>query len=323
MRIVASPLLHRRIVHVLEQHRDAGVGVGHGDAAAHGAGADHRGARDRRHRRVFRHVGHLRGFAIGEEHVHQRARLVRGDAVGEQLALARGAALEIERERPLDGIDGLERRLDASAPSSRARFARPRRRPHRPRDRRSSPNARASCGLAPAFDLRKRDRIVEQVRARDLIDDAGRQRLRGGHGLAGRAHLDRQLRAAQARQPLRAAGAGNDAEQHFRLADFGVGRHHAVVAGHGDFEAAAERVAVDRGHERLGRVLDAHEPRVRAFGSRQRLLARFQRAEDLDVGARDERRAGADQDDRIDAGVGASARDCGFDAFEHARARAR
>ena len=58
---------------------------------------------------------------------------------------------------------------------------------------------------------------------------------------------------------------------------------------------------------------------MRAFGARQRLFARLQRAEDLDVGARDERRAGADQDHRIDIGVGASARDRGLDAFKHSR----
>ena len=105
--------LHRRVVHVLEQHGNAGVRVGHGDAAAHGAGADHRGPLDLRDRRVLRHVGHLRGFAIGEEHVHQRARFVRGHAVRKQLALARRALLEVERERAFDGVDGLERRLHA------------------------------------------------------------------------------------------------------------------------------------------------------------------------------------------------------------------
>ncbi len=46
----------------------------------------------------------------------------------------------------------------------------------------------------------------------------------------------------------------------------------------------------------------------------------FKRAEDLDVGAGDERGARADQHDRIDAGVGVGARHLLFDAFEHARA---
>ncbi len=39
--------LHRGIVHVLQQHGNAGVGVGHGNAAAHRARADHGRARDR------------------------------------------------------------------------------------------------------------------------------------------------------------------------------------------------------------------------------------------------------------------------------------
>ena len=45
---------------------------------------------------------------------------------------------------------------------------------------------------------------------------------RGITRLSGRAHFDRQLGAAEPRQPLRAAGARNDAEQHFRLADFRI-----------------------------------------------------------------------------------------------------
>ena len=168
--------------------------------------------------------------------------------------------------------------------------------------------------------LRKRDRIVQQIRARDLIDDARSQGLGGGHGLAGRAHLDRHLGTAQTRQSLRAASAGNDAEQHFRLADLGVGRHHAIVAGHRDFKAAAERRAVDGGHQRFGGVLDPQQARVGAFGSRERLFACLQGPENLDVGARDEGRTGADQDHRIDIGVSARARHRGFDAFKNAGA---
>ena len=173
--------------------------------------------------------------------------------------------------------------------------------------------------IALAFDFANAIASSSRFAPDDLIDDACSQGLRSSHWLAGRAHLDRHLGAAQAWQPLRAAGAGNDAEQHFRLADLGVGRHHAIVAGHGDFKAAAERRSVDRGDDRLGRVLDTQQPRVRGFGSSQRLFACFQGPEDLDVGARDERRAGADQDDRIDSGVGAAARDGGFDPFKNAR----
>ena len=74
----------------------------------------------------------------------------------------------------------------------------------------------------------------------------------GFDGLAERAHLDRLGDARQPRQPLRAGRAGNDAELHFRLSDLRRGDRDAIVPGHGDFEAAAERRAVDRQTTGLG-----------------------------------------------------------------------
>ncbi len=79
--------------------------------------------------------------------------------------------------------------------------------------------------------------------------------------------------AAQPRQPLRAAGAGNDAEQHFRLADLGARHRDAVVAGHRELETAAERVAVNGRDQRLGRILERHQARVHGFRPLDRLLA--------------------------------------------------
>ena len=143
---------------------------------------------------------------------------------------------------------------------------------------------------------------------------------RGGNRLAVGAHLQRERGAAQARQPLRAAGAGNDAEQHFGLADLGAGDGDAVVAGHRELETAAERVAVNRRDERLADVLDVRQARVHGPRPLERLLARLQLLEDVDVGAGDERRAGADQDDRVGGGIVARALDGVADAFRNARA---
>ena len=67
---------------------------------------------------------------------------------------------------------------------------------------------------------------------------------------------ERERRAAEPRQPLRAAGARDDAEQHFGLADLGVLRGDPEVAGLRELEPAAERVAVDGRHERLGGVFE-------------------------------------------------------------------
>ena len=172
---------------------------------------------------------------------------------------------------------------------------------------------RISCA---GLRLRKRDRAAQQIvrsaepsRPDDVIDDAGGERLRRGDRLAVGAHLERHLRAGETRQPLRAAGAGNDAEHHFGLADPGVLGRDAEVAGLRDLEAAAERVAVNRGDERLGGVLDALEQRVRALGARHRIGRRLQQVERLDVRAGDERRAGADEHDRLGGRIGDAALD--------------
>ena len=55
---------------------NAGIGEVHGDAAAHGACADHRRAIYWDRRRFFRDVGDLGHFALAEENVDQRLRLV-------------------------------------------------------------------------------------------------------------------------------------------------------------------------------------------------------------------------------------------------------
>ena len=83
------------LIDVLQQHRDAGIGVRHRDAAAHRAGADDRRARDVLRRRVLRDVRNLRDLALGEEQMPQRPRFVGEDAVGEELALALGSGLEV------------------------------------------------------------------------------------------------------------------------------------------------------------------------------------------------------------------------------------
>src|SRR6185295_15836749 len=84
-------------------------------------------------------------------------------------------------------------------------------------------------------------------------------------------------------------------------------RCDAEVARLRDLEPAAERVAVNRGDERLGGVLDALELCVRAGRTRHRVLGRPQQLEGLDVGAGDEGGAGADQHDGFGGRVGDAA----------------
>jgi hypothetical protein len=104
-------------------------------------------------------------------------------------------------------------------------------------------------------------------------------------------HLQRLLGADDARQALRAAGAGQQAEVHFGQAALGRRHGHAVVAAQRHLEAAAERGAVDRGDDGLVRSRSSCTSASRA----PRRLAELG-----DVGAGDEGAAVADQHDRLD-----------------------
>ena len=66
---------------------------------------------------------------------------------------------------------------------------------------------------------------------------------------AGDDHVHGCLRADQARQALRAATAGQDADQYLGQADLRAFGGDSVMAGEGDFQPAAECVAVDRGDD--------------------------------------------------------------------------
>ena len=69
--------------------------------------------------------------------------------------------------------------------------------------------------------------------------------------------FERGLHADHARQALRAAGARQQAELHFRQRDLRARQRHAVVAAQRQLQAAAHAHAVDRGDHRLGRPSSA------------------------------------------------------------------
>ncbi len=140
------------------------------------------------------------------------------------------------------------------------------------------------------------DRAGAQV-IDDRVDQPGRCRRLGPELLAGRHHLERQLRSDEAWQALRTAGTGQEAELDLGQAELRRADGDAVMADERDLEAAAERGAVDRGDDRLRAVLD------RRLDVGQRDAAR-RLAELTDVGPGDEGTAGADQDDRPNRGIG-------------------
>ena len=119
------------------------------------------------------------------------------------------------------------------------------------------------------------------------------------HGFAADDHVQRGFQAQQARQALRAAGAGQQAELDFGQGDRSLGRDHAVVAAHGQLQAAAHADRMNRRDHRLGRLLEHLDHR-----QQMRLLRRALGAEFGDVGAARKGLARTRDDDRLDAGIG-------------------
>ncbi len=101
----------------------------------------------------------------------------------------------------------------------------------------------------------------------------------------------------------------------------GRGDGHAVMTRHGELEAAAEGMTVNGGHERLVGVLQPFQTRVHHLRAFDGLLARLQLLEHVDVRTGDERRARADQDDRVRGRIVAGARDGLADALGNAGAQ--
>jgi hypothetical protein len=112
---------------------------------------------------------------------------------------------------------------------------------------------------------------------RDLVDDALRLGRIGVQLLALKHDRSRVHHADQARQALRAAAARQDADEGFGQAQLGAGviGHHAVVAGQGDFKAAAQRQAVDGRRHRLAAGFQIAQRLVEAVGDVEERLLGF------------------------------------------------
>ena len=175
--------------------------------------------------------------------------------LAEHLALGGDARIEILRHR---GADGLDR-------------ARRRRKPARHRGHAGPGELQERFGLrmfarqiAHAPDRlgvlhQSRGEIARRVLERILgnrIEQRGA--LEGGRGnrRAGHDHVERRFEADEPRETLRAAGAGNQAELHFRKSDLRVGPRHPVVAAEREFESSAHAGAADRGDHRLAGAFD-------------------------------------------------------------------
>ena len=145
-------------------------------------------------------------------------------------------------------------------------------------------------------------RLVHQARGRhDARDEAGALGLGRIHHAAGQDQVHRLGLADRARQPLRAADAGNDAELDLGLAELRVVGGDDDVAHHRELAAAAEREARDRRDHRLAHPRDAIPVRREvALEDVDVGLVRHL----LDVGAGRERLLGAGDDHAADLLVG-------------------
>ncbi len=251
----------RGVVALADADRQAGlVGGDAGDAAPHQPAAQHPHPRDRPglHRRVV-HPGVLLEGGLGEEDLHQapgglRDRQLAEDAslVGQPRCLPRSPARAPPRRRPA-AAPGSGRGSSPAPPGAPAGSTSPRPRPF------SSSAARASrpAGRAAAARAGACRSASSRARCRATWSRSGAgttsstspslQRLAGLHRPRGADHVERRLHPHQPRQPLGAAGAGDDAELRLRQAEPGARVVGGDAPGAGDrpLQPAAQADAVD------------------------------------------------------------------------------
>ena len=124
----------------------------------------------------------------------------------------------------------------------------------------------------------------------DLVHQTEPQRLAGALALAGEDHVEGRARADETRQPLAAAGAGDEPELYLGEAELRLGMigGDPVVTGQRELEPAAQTGAVNRRDDRLGQRLDPAHHLLSLEAQPLGLDLGGERGELLDVGAGDE-----------------------------------
>ena len=249
--------IQRSLVSVAENHGNAGVDQGHGDAAAHGARANDRGLADFQRARVLRNVGNFRDTALREEGMDQRSGFIRGEAAVRNFFLFRETLFPRKRRSGLDGFDSgegrfhiapnLRRLLTACGIDRRVGFR---------RSELLDAVAGPLVGTAIRHLACKSDGAAAEISFDDPIDQAKAKGLRRLDRLSGNAHIHGSGDTDQSRQTLRSLSARDDAEIHFGLSHLRFGRCNAIVRRHGQFHAAPQCGAVKRNDYRPGKVFD-------------------------------------------------------------------
>ncbi|MCY1225708.1 hypothetical protein D9M72_379120 [compost metagenome] len=229
----------------------------HRDAGAHGAAADDADGTDRT-RRAGARLGDLAHPALGKKGVDQPLALRAVDALQEALALDTQAFFERQLDRGLHRI-GDPGRCDLSPELPGQAGAR--------RFQRGQAGGTVGQPLRLATAAWRRAAGRERVRPghclfqqvaldSNAVDQAQRQRLVDAGVAAAEHQVQRRAGANQARQALRAAGAGQQAQLHLGQPEPGARGRHAVVRRQRKLQPAAQRHAVQRGNDRPGAGLD-------------------------------------------------------------------
>ena len=161
------------------------------------------------------------------------------------------------------------------------------------------------------------DRGGHEVAFHELVGDADGYRPIRRQELSADDRVERGLHADQPRQALRAAGARNDAEGHFRQTEPRARCDEPDVAGQRHFQPAPGGHAVDGGDHRLAGGFDFVEHR----GQRRR-AGRRGRVELADVGAAAEHAASAGNHHGRHAFVGQRLHDAVAERRAHREAQA-
>ena len=211
--------VERLLLHFNDRHRNADAEEVHRDAAAHGAGADDADRFDRQRLHVRRQAVDLGGLALGEEDMALGGRLQPAHQLHEFAALDLHAFFEGQGDGGLDALDvgfGCFKALEGAGVGL-AEIGEHRRQ----RWRRRRPACELSSrtffsGRFSATILRgEGHRAGGQVAIHHFVDQADGERVLRPHRRAAGHHLQRLFRADDARQPLGAAGAGQQAELDF------------------------------------------------------------------------------------------------------------
>ena len=266
--------------------------------------------------RVLADARHLVGFALGKEDVALRLRLVADDQLQEQVALFLLRLVDRRIERHADRLDRGGRRMQPARLLGVLRD-------DLVELRRVGANLfelvlsildalkRALCSEHAAGEF---DGTLDQIAFDDVIDKPCLERVLRGDRIARQDHRQRLLDADEARQPLRAARARDQAELDLGQAEPRARGRDAEMAAHGELEPTTERRAVHRRDRRLLDVVDQRDHVDQA--RRLRGLAELG-----DVGARDECAARAGHDDRFHARVVARLLEAFHQARPHAMAQ--